>query len=154
MPVNNKNHSPVIKDTAVFAAWILGILFLGSILWYISQDFIENRMLRKVNAVLINNNDVRRLVSVLPNGSKSGTPFQKYQRFSVLHSSESAVVVTIYYNTVPAVFAVFINSNGEVHEFLPLDKHSVQVMGRIEQTKLDAYKIHVEEYERQFRNGE
>ncbi len=154
MPENKNILSPAVKDTAVFAAWILGILFLGGLLWYFSQDFVENRMLRKVNAVLINNNDGRRAVSALPNGSESDTPFQKYRRFSLYNSSENVTVVTMYNHTVPAVFAVFINSNGEMYDILPLDNHSAQVMGRIEQKKLDAYKIHIEEYEKQIRNGE
>ncbi len=138
----------------ILAAWILGILVLGGLLWFLTQDFRDNRMVRTVNALLIHNNDKRRLVSRLPNDSEQGTPFRNYQRFSVWDSSDTAVIITLYDNAVPSVCAAFIDSNGNVIDMLPLNSHSAQVMARMEKKQLDIYKTHIEEHEKQLRSGE
>ncbi len=138
----------------ILAAWIVGILVLGGLLWFFTQNFRDNRMLRAVNAVLMNNNDKRRLVSRLTDGSEKRTSFQNYQRFSVWDSSETAVIITLYDNAIPSVCAVFIDSNGKVIDMLPLNSHSVQVMARMEKRQLNMYKMHIEEHEKQLRSEE
>jgi hypothetical protein len=152
---NIKNHSPKFKDSMIFAAWILGILVLGALLWYFTQNFRDNRMVRTVNGVLINNNDNRRLISRLEIDSESiRKPFQQSQRFSLLNSTSTALIITMYDDTIPLVCAVFINNDGKVSEFVPLDNHSAQVFSRMEKTKLDTYQTQIEAYEKLIRSGE
>ncbi|MDR2900153.1 MAG: hypothetical protein LBV20_01345 [Treponema sp.] len=149
-----KTKSPKFKDTILFCCWILGILLVGGLLWYFTQDFRENRMLRTINAILIQNSDTRRLQSTLPDDPKSKRIYQNYQRFSLVNSSDRAVIITMYDNTIPSLCAIFIDNNGMVRDILPLDNHSAQVMERMEKTKLDVYIKHIEENEQQIRSGE
>ncbi len=149
-----KNHFPKLKDMMIFAGWILGILVFGGLLWYLTQDFRDHRMVRTINAVLIQNNDRRRVLSVLSDQLTSGRTFQHYERFSVVGSAGIAVVITMYDNAVPAVCAVFVNSDGTVQDFVPLDDHSAQIWGRLEKTKRDVYTIYIEENERHIRRGD
>jgi hypothetical protein len=149
-----KNHFLKFKDTMIFAAWIVGILLLGGLLWYLTQNFREYRMIRSVNAILIQNDDERRLQSALPHHPQSRRIFQDYERFSMLDSLGNAVIMTGYDNTIPFVFAAFLDANGKVQEMLPLDNHSMQTMNRIDSKKLDIFKARIEESERQIRSEE
>jgi hypothetical protein len=151
---NIKNHSPKFKDTLIFAGWIVGILLFGGLLWYLSQDFRAHRTIRTVNAVLIQHNDDRRLQSSLPHNPQSRKIFQNYERFSLLNSAGSAVIMTKYDNTIPFVFAAFLNPNGNIQDILPLDNHSAQTMKRIDEKKITLYKAYIEETERQIRSEE
>jgi hypothetical protein len=146
-----KNSSPKFKDTLLCTGWIVGILLFGGLLWYLTQDVRENRMIRMINAVLIDNNDARRVLSALPNNEKSKN-HNNYQRFTFVASSDTAVVMTMYDNTIPSVYAAFVNPDGKIQDILPLDNHSAQAMERIEKTKLDEYKMRLEEKERQIRS--
>jgi hypothetical protein len=149
-----KNNSPKFKDSMILTAWIVGILVIGGLLWFFTQDVRDNRMVRRVNSILIENNDSRRLFSRLPENSKSENPFQNYQRYTLSPSKEVAVIMSMYDNTVPAVCAAFLNAQGEVTDFVPLDFHSAQVMERMDTIKRNAYKTLIEEHEKLIRSGE
>lgn len=151
---NIKNRSPQFKDTMIFTAWIVGILLIGGLLWYLSQNFREHRMIRMVNASLIQHNDDRRLLSPLKNHLQKGKKNQNYKRFSLLNASGTAVVMTIYDNSIPFVFAAFLDTHGNIQDMLPLNNHSAQAMKRIDKKKLEMYKTRIEEAERNIRNGE
>jgi hypothetical protein len=140
---NIKNTSPKFKDPLIAGGWIVGILIIGGLLWYFTQDFRENRMLRTINAVLIQNNDKRRLQSALDD-----------QRFSVVSSNGTAVLMTVYNNSIPSVYAVFLDEEGAMNDILPLDNHSAQALERLEKVQLDMYIQDAEEHEKRVRNGE
>jgi hypothetical protein len=151
---NIKKYFFKFKAAIIFSGWIVGILVVGGLLWFFTEDFRDDRVIRTINAILINNNDDRRLQSGLPDDNTSGTFFQNYQRFSLLGSGGTVVVATAYHSSIPFVFAAFIDQNGNIYDILPLGNHSVQVMERIDQKNLDVYTIHIEEHEKQIRSEE
>ncbi len=154
MPDDVKDPSQRFKDVFILAGWILGILLIGGLLWFFTQNFRDTRMIRTINRVLINNQESRRLESRLSGGTRSGKNFQNYQRFSLAGSRGVAVVITVYPNSIPASCVALVNSSGVMDSLIPLDDHSVQAMGRIEKKSLDVYKRYIEENEKRIRGGE
>ena len=149
-----REFSRKFRDAILLAAWVGGILILGGLLWFFTQNFRDTRMVRTVNKLLVSTQDEYRLEARLPRVNGGGKVLQNVQRFSLIQDRGVGVVFTVFTGNNPAVCLAFVNNSGAVERIIPLNSHSAQVLGRVSNNKMDIYKEQIEENEKVIRGRE
>lgn len=147
-------HSEKFRDLIFLIAWAGGILILGGLLWFFTQNFRDSRMISTINKVLAEKDDQRRLNSRIKQMAGPGKAILNNQRFTLVNSRGLGVVFIMYDESVPASCLALLNESGVIDRIIPLDSHSAQLLGRFPAGKLDMYKKYIEENERLIRERE
>ena len=122
---------PEIKDRAVFAGWIAGLLIAVAMLWILTQPLQARYLLRTVNRVFIAEGDSRRLSAQTARpGGKSSLPGYWY---SMLNSTDRMFVFGAIQDGILVPCGAVVSANGEVTEIIPLSAHARQVLGNMPQ---------------------
>jgi hypothetical protein len=111
------------KELGVLGGWLLGILLLGGLVWYGTQDARIRRMIRSVNMVLEAREDPRRLQAPL---FPRLIPEQG-SWFSLIGTQGKAVVFSVIAKGTFLPFAAMISPEGEVEELIPLTGNSIRM---------------------------
>jgi hypothetical protein len=130
-----------VKEWGVVFAWIAGILLLNILLWFLTADIREDRLLQTVNRVLAEKNDPRRLRRI---------PDKVYRRqtlgrwYELAGGQGRAAVFSVLSWGSPSSYLAIINEAGRVEEFIPLSVHRAGVSGTTSPGILDIYKRRLE----------
>jgi len=136
-----------LKDRAILLGWVLGLLFLISFLWIITQPVQSNYLLRTVNNILTNNNDSRRLSVSLNKDlieQKSGNANLLGYWYTMQNSSDLMFVFTIFQDGIMLPLGAIVSPNGTVNEIIPLSAHASYVFDTIPKSILQIYISRIE----------
>jgi len=134
---------PKLKDHAVLAAWIGGLLLLGGLFWFLTQSFRANLLLRSVNQVLEENKSG----VVLARPAASGELPPGAARIGHWFVSQDGGKVLVFTMIAGGVFlpcAAVLDAAGRAGEFLPLGGHSARLLGGLSPGILTMYKRRIE----------
>ena len=128
---------PEIKDKAIFAGWIAGLLIAIALIWTFVQPLQEFNLLRAVNRVFITAGDSRRLSAriVRPAGKSSLLGYW----YSMLGSTDRMFVFGAIQDGILIPCGAIVSANGEVTEIIPLSAHARQVLENMPQSIMRIY---------------
>ena len=135
-----KEKSP-LKDAAIFAGWIAGLLLMAGLLWFFTQPVRNTFMLNAVNQVLEQSGDPRRLLAPLPPGTLHAGASRIGSWYTMTGPQEGTrayVFMFIAEGTFFPSLAV-VSPGGTVQEFIPLSNHAGRMLRRVSPEILRLY---------------
>jgi len=146
-----KNITVVLKDRAILAGWIAGLVLIASLLWSLSYPFRAFCLMRATNKVLITMDDPRRLVAPVHHFAGLAS-LGCWYRLSGGSGGDAnnANAESLFY-----VFALVqggilvpcgaeVSNEGKVIEIIPLSNHARQLMNRIPPGVIQMYVRRIE----------
>jgi hypothetical protein len=118
-----------LKDRAVLAGWIAGLILAGALLWSLSFPFRTVCLMRTVNRALIETGDERRLLAPLSRPVKGQFPFGCW--YTLDKPDTLFFVFTVMRDGMLVPCGAEISDGATVAEIVPLGNHARQVMERI-----------------------
>jgi len=131
-----------IKDKAILAAWITGLIILISVLWIVTQPIQSHYLMRSVNNVFINNNDTRRVTT--PIHPKTGELNMIGYWYSMYNSSDKMFVFAVFQDGILVPLGAIVTESGTVKEIMPLSAHAVHVFDALPESILKMYSNRIE----------
>ena len=138
--------APKMKDTAILIGWIAGLLLIAGLVWYFTQPLRNNTLIKAVNKVLEQNNDLRRLHLSENSAGKSsgiGSWFSIFENSKLREGSGAYVFVFIAEGSFFPCAAI-VSPKGNVEEFIPLNSHGRRMIKRIPAGILSLYASRIE----------
>jgi hypothetical protein len=126
-----KNLTVVLKDRAILAGWIAGLILIASLLWSLSFPFRSFCLMRSANRVLIAMDDPRRLVAPLSHSIAAPVSLGCWYRLSGSSSDSLFYVFALAQGGILVPCGAEISGKGEVLDIIPLGSHARQMMKRI-----------------------
>ena len=136
------NLTSVLKDMAILAGWIAGLVLIASLLWSLSFPFRSFCLMRSTNKVFITMNDSRRLAASIPHSGASPVSLGCWYRLS--GSGSLFYVFALVQGGILVPCGAEISEKGEVVEIIPLGSHARQIMSRIPPGLLQLYVRRIE----------
>jgi hypothetical protein len=141
-PKNPKNLTNM-ENAGLVAAWIMGLILAGWLLFFLTRHIQTNTLARAVNKTLAQTEEVRRLELEPLGGNSLGT------WFPVVGAEESgggdrALLFSIIDNGIFAPCVAFVLNDGAI-EILPLNNHAKAVFPRIPGGVIDMYRKRIEQ---------
>ena len=137
------NLTVLLKDRAILAGWIVGLVLIGSLLWSLSFPFRAFSLMRSTNKVLIAMDDSRRLVAPLPHSAVAPASLGCWYRLSGssfnIAGSGLFYVFALVQGGILVPCGAEISETGEVLEIIPLGSHARQIMKRIPPGMIQMY---------------
>jgi hypothetical protein len=132
-----------LKDRAIRAAWIAGLLLAGWLLWFFTASPRENGLKRQVNLILSSRGEDLRLAAPLRRGRR-GIPLGS--EFSLESPAEgpgeerrSFLVFPLISGGTTLSCGALIDPQGRVERLIPLGAHGEQAFERVPRGILDVY---------------
>jgi hypothetical protein len=126
-----------LRDAAVNAAWIAGLLLAGWLLWFFSGSLRDEGLRRQVNAVLSGRGEQfslgearRGRLRRIPLGTEFGLEGGEVRSFLVFPLVSGGGALSC---------GALIDARGRVERIVPLGAHGEQAFERISKGILDAY---------------
>ena len=138
----NERHVQGIKDKAVLFAWIAGLLLLISMLWIFTQPLQSYYLMRSVNNVFINSDDMRRLSSSIPRKSEKTNLLGHW--YTMFNSTDTMFVFTVFQDGILIPLGAIVSPAGTVEDLIPLSAHAVQVFETLPKSILQMYISRIE----------
>jgi len=137
-----KDTAP-LKDAAIFAGWIAGIILIAGLAWFFTQPVRDRLMISAVNTALEQSGDPRRLASVLPAAEQPPGASRMGLWFTMTAPGLPAgTQVFVFAFIAEGVFfpcAAVVSPQGAVQEFIPLSVHGERALRRISPGILEVY---------------
>jgi hypothetical protein len=131
-----------MKDKAIIFGWVVGLLFLLSLLWILSQPLQKYYLLRSINSVLISNGDPRRISEYKGfNNEKTGL-FGYW--FLIYDSNDKMFAFAAFQDGILVPLGAVVSSDGSVGDIIPLSAHAEQAVGKLPMSVLQAYITRIE----------
>jgi len=139
-----KNYGE-LKDKALLFGWIAGLLLFISVLWIATHGAQGYYLMRAVNSVFINNDDPRRVTSLLQKPDREN----KHQNlmgfwYSMHLSQDSMFVFTVFQDGIMLPLGAIVSPDGNVEEIIPLSAHSEYVFDSLPKSVLQMYITRIE----------
>jgi hypothetical protein len=132
---------PLLKDRAVLAGWIVGLVLAAALLWSLTFPFRSVCLMRSVNRSFIETGDDRRLLAPLSRPPKGQFPFGCWYNLDKQETLFFVFTVMRDGMLVPCGAEI---SGGRVTEIVPLGSHALQVMERIPPGLIQVYTHRIE----------
>jgi hypothetical protein len=138
----------VLKDRAVLVAWIIGLVFIASLLWFLSFPFRSTLLMNSTNKILASmDNEVSGkppalLSAPLLRPFHGPAPLGCWYRLS--DSNSLFYVFVLMHGGILVPCGAEITAEGEVSGIIPLGNHAQQVMGRIPPNLIQVYELRIE----------
>ena len=133
---------PALKDRAILAAWIVGLVLAASLLWSLTFSFRLNVLMHAANRALAAVEDTRRLSEPLPRAFQTGELLGGW--YTLAGSDSLFLVFAIMRDGILAPHGVEISAEGQIVEMVPLGNHARQIVDRIPQGLIDVYVRRIE----------
>jgi hypothetical protein len=140
-----------MKDTAILAGWIGGLVLAGLLLWVFTGSLRDQGLLRAVNRSLAARNESFRLAEPLPRRLPGREPLGR--RFSLVDSAGCMLIFPLLNGGAALPVGALLDGQGKVERLIPLGNHGRQVFGRIPQGALNIYIRRIEADEELLRRG-
>jgi hypothetical protein len=134
-----------LRDRAVTAAWIAGLLLAGWFLWFSTGSLRERSLQRQVNSILISRGEPFRLNRALHRGKRRlplGAEFSLEEEISgglPRDGGRTFLVFPLISGGTALSCGAFIDSQGRVERIIPLGAHGEQAFERMPRGILDVY---------------
>ena len=133
---------PALKDRAILAAWVVGLVLIASLIWSLSFSLRLNVLMNATNSALVAANDARRLSEPLPR------PFQTRELmgswYAIAGSDSLFFVFAVIRDGVLVPHGAEVSAEGQIVEMIPLGNHARQVADRLPGGLLDVYARRIE----------
>ena len=131
---------PKLRDKAIFAGWIGGLLLLAGFCWFLSQPSRNLFLQRAVNRSLESSGDFIRLEGPLPpaDAAKMGNYFS-FTDSSRFVNSGKVFVFTFVNEGVFFPCAAILGADGRVEELIALNSQGKMILERVSQGILNLY---------------
>jgi hypothetical protein len=131
-----------LKDRAILAGWIAGLILAGALLWSLSFPFRSACLMRSVNKTLTETGDERRLLTPLSRPVKGQLPTGCWY---VLDKPDTLFFVfTVMRDGMFVPCGAEISGDAKVTDIIPLGNHARQVMERIPPGLIHVYTHRIE----------
>jgi hypothetical protein len=131
-----------IQNKAISFGWVVGLLFLLSLIWILSQPVQKQYLLRTINSVLIANGDSRRVMEYKGvNDGKTGL-FGFW--FLIYDSPGSMFVFAAFQDGIFVPFGAVVSADGGVEDIIPLSAHAAQIADKLPASVLQVYVTRIE----------
>jgi len=131
-----------IKDKVILFSWVAGLLILISVLWIFTQPLQSHYLMRSVNNVFINNNEIYRL---------SASIQKKYDKanllgywYSMQNTTDNMFVFAIFQDGILVPLGVIVSDDGIVKDIVPISAHAVQIFDSLPKSILQMYTVRIE----------
>ena len=146
--INLDTMIPKLKDTAIFAGWIAGLILIASLCWFLTGPVRNSFLLSSVNRVLEQSGYEFRLgtpVSVSGIRGGLGTWFT-LRDAPGMYSSTSGKIYIFMMSGGGAFFpcAALVYSDGLVDQFVPLNSLGKRIMEQLSPGVLNIYARRIE----------
>jgi len=131
-----------IKDKAILAAWITGIILLISMLWIFTHGVQASYLMRSVNKVFDNNNDTRRAVSYIQQKSDNAGLIGYW--YSMVNTTDKLFVFTVFNDGILVPLGAVVSAEGKVNEIMPLSAHAVHIFDSLPEIIIQMYSNRIE----------
>jgi len=134
-----------LRDAAIFAGWIAGLLLIAGIIWFFTQPVRDRFMVTAVNQVLQQSGDSRRLLAPIPPGalhagaSRLGSWYIMGGLPELPEGTKAFVFTFIAEGTFFPSLAIVVPGGTGVEEFIPLTNHGQRMFQRISPEILKLY---------------
>jgi hypothetical protein len=139
-----------LKDRAILAGWIGGLVLIGLLLWAVTVSLRGRLLMRTVNRILEEENIPYRLAAAMTGGkrgpgSRAKSPMGN--RYTLVEGEGSFFVFTLFVEGITIPFGALVSPAGQVEELIPLSSHGAKTMDRIPQGVID---VHIRRIEAAF----
>ena len=138
---------PKLKDRAILAGWIGGLLLIAGLSWFLTQAPRNHFLQRSVNRVLEQSGDSRRLGEPIPaadqNGSRMGVYFT-IDGSSVLDRSGKAFIFTFIAEGTFFPCIAIIGADGRVREIIAINNYGKKILERVSPQIVNLYTRRIE----------
>jgi len=138
------NLTAALKDRAIFAGWIAGLILIASLLWSLSFPFRTFCLLKATNKIFMTMDDPRRLVSSLPHSAGDQVSLGCWYRLSGSDSGSLFYVFTFIQGGILVPCGAEISDAGEVTDIIPLGNHARRILGRTPHGLIELYVRRIE----------
>ena len=133
---------PALRDAAILAGWITGIVLIAGIAWFFTQPIRDRFVITAVNQVLQQSGDSRRLgLPVSPGTLHAGV--SRLGSWYILHGADEGTKAFVFTFIAEGTFfpalAVVAPEGTTVEEFIPLSNHGERVFRQISPEILRLY---------------
>jgi hypothetical protein len=132
-----KDSGVKMKDTAILAGWIGGLVLVGALLWILTGPARDQGLLRAVNRSLAAQEESIRLAEPLPRQIDGPEPLGR--RFSLADSAGSLLIFPFLNGGISLPVGVLLDDQGKAERIIPLGNHGRQVFDRIPPGALKLY---------------
>jgi len=135
----------IIRDAAILAGWIIGLVLFAGILWFFTQPVRDRILSNAVNQTLEQSGDIRRLEAPVPSGALRAGVSKMGSWYTMAGRPENRVFVFAF--IAEGTFfpcAAFVTPEGNVEEFIPLNNHGERMLRRISPEILNLYTRRIE----------
>ena len=135
----------LIKNTAILAGWIAGLIILAGLIWFFTQPVRNRIMLNAVNQVLEHSGDTRRLDAPLSPGMITPGLHRTGSWYTMAGQTANRVFVFAF--TAEGTFfpcAAVVTPEGNVEEFIPLNNHAERMLKRLSPEIIKLYTRRIE----------
>jgi len=133
---------PALKDRAILAAWIVGLVLVASLIWSFTFYFRLHVLMHATNRALVAVEDTRRLSEPLPRVLQTRELLGGW--YTLERSDSLFLVFAIMRDGILAPHGAEISAEGQIVEMIPLGNHARQVVDRIPQGLIDVYARRIE----------
>jgi hypothetical protein len=127
-----------LKDRAVLAGWIGGLLLAGLLLWTVTVSLRGRFLMRAVNRILEEEDVSYRLASAMTGGKwMSKSPMGSW--YTLTEGEDLFFVFTLFREGITIPCGALVNPAGKVEELIPLSGHGAETMDRIPRGVIEVY---------------
>jgi hypothetical protein len=130
---------PDMRDKAVLAGWIGGLLLLGALLWLATQPLRLKYTGEAVNGSLSSRGDPRRLGAAIPRKEIPRNLIPLGTWYALEDSPGRALVFSLMAEGVQIPCVAIISPGGKVEELIPLNRRGKQMFNRMPGGVIRAY---------------
>jgi hypothetical protein len=136
--------TPSLREGAIFLGWICGLVFLGGLLWVLTQPVLSRFLMPPVNRILSQREEALRLEAPvsLPRPPGASAPLGRW--YSLEKSEELLFVFPLMRDGPLALCGARVSPEGKVEEILPLSAHAEQTLCIIPPGMLFSYIYRIE----------
>ncbi|MCL2374361.1 MAG: hypothetical protein FWC65_03860 [Treponema sp.] len=132
-----------LKDAAILAGWLAGLVLAAGITWFFTQPVREQVMLRAVNHALEQSGDPRRLGAPVSSGALETGVSRIGWWYTMTGLPEEGTRAFVFALIADGTFfpvAAVVPPAGAAQEFIPLTAHGQRALRRISPEILELYR--------------
>jgi hypothetical protein len=132
-----KDSGLKMKDAAILAGWIGGLVLVGALLWVLTGSLRDRGLLRVANQSLAAQEETVRLAAPL---SRQSPGYGNLGRsFSLANSAGSMLIFPLVSGGTALPVGALLDEQGKVDRLIPLGNHGRQVFNRVPRGVLKIY---------------
>jgi len=139
------NLTVKLKDRAILAGWIAGLVLVAALLWSLSFPVRSLSLMRSTNKIFVTMNDNRRLTApILPSAAGTVSLGCWYRLSGSASGGSLFYVFALVQGGIIIPCGAEISETGQALNIIPLGNHARQIMNRIPEGLIQLYVRRIE----------